>query len=890
MTEQSAEEDSQRIISIDSTKVAADGKKKDIESGRLLAPVVSPVAEAVKAVTETFLPKIQKVPWIHFFILSFFVAIPAVGYIIIFTKMGYGLTTFYYLSNYYERHSYTLGGSLAGFAFLLYLLDCYYWNSKFGRFMRMLSVAIIVIGLTVLVCFISATHPYGPISMYVVLTPVWLVLVRRAFYKHISMRTFVPWLSGPLFLNSILVLAAWITWTWWDPDHKWIQANRLADAEESGCRPDLITYPMCANRNQTSDNDVCFTIENNQMPVWTLECPRTCTKVWDTCYNQFIVWVGPFLVSLGLFFLCFFATFLRNGGTIQQEAIKFAKIWGFLLFTMWISASLAGAGAGLSTTLAALTLSSFIASAVLLASSFNASEREEQLMVLWQKLLDNYGSYLDVAKGLVVVTCLPVAIVYLSASFLVQCIRRMKLQCSRQTDDDDEKDSSIVGASLLTTEARSLLKEFRSWNLATVYTYAIYWGAVFLTFTVLAAKFTVLFLSWLIEETKTMDIAAVTGILFLVGVIMFLLPPIPGAPIYITLGIVIVPVGRESFGLVWSIVYAMGISLVLKLFATFLQQKMIGGLLKNSVQIRQLVGINTGLIRAMKLCLNERGLGIAKISILCGGPDWPTSVLCGIMGLPVLPVLIGTIPVAALVVPTVLAGSFTYMSSMHLEDGNPEFPWAGIAATISTAMSAVVLFGFMLLAAYYVEQTMSLKANELSAMPYDKEVKEADDADIAINEAYQEVTQWRELPTAAQILLLISLACMITSCYMIQLFQNDSFAEYQLTYNIKDHLNGDWKNLVKPIGLVAILLFLASMFFLMIFRCWANGKARRLLKDRSKGNINTPPHIMEDISPSSSSKEANGTVDTMSSIRESDDAIEVTHQAFVPNQNIDVEK
>jgi len=862
--------------------------KKDIESGR--QSVVSPVAVAVKAVTESFLPKIQKVPWIHFFILCFFIAIPAVGYILLFTKMGYGLTTFYYLSKYYEQHSFELGGSLAGFAFLLYLLDCYYWQSKLGRFMRMLSVAIIVIGVAVLVCFISATHPYGPISIYVVLMPLWLVLIRRVFYRHISMRTFVPWLSGPLFLNSVLVLAAWITWTWWDPDNKWILANRLADAEVSGCRPDLVTYPICENKDITSDNEVCFSIENNQLPVWTFDCPRTCIKVWDTCFNQFIVWVGPFLVSLGLFFLCFFATFLRSGGTVQQEAVKFAKIWGFLLFTMWISASLAGAGAGLSTTLAALTLSSFVASAVLLAASFNAAEREEQLMTLWQKLLDNYGTYLDVAKGLVVVTCLPVAVVYLSVSFLVQCIRRMKLQCSRQTDDNDDTEDGAIGASLLTIEARNLVKEFRSWNLATVYTYAVYWGAVFITFTVLAAKFTVLFLSWLIEETKTMDVGAVTGILFLVGVIMFLLPPVPGAPIYITLGIVIVPVGRDAFGLVWCIVYAMGVSVLLKLFATFLQQKMIGGLLKNSVQIRQLVGINTGLIRAMKLCLNERGLGIAKVSILCGGPDWPTSVLCGIMDLPLIPVLVGTLPVAALVIPTVLTGSFTYMSSMNLEDGNPEFPWAGIAATISTAISAVVLFGFMLLAAYYVEQTMSTKANELKEMPYDEEVKLADDADVALTEAYQEVTQWKDLPAFAQILLLLSLACMITSCYMIQLFQDDSFAEYQLTYNINDHLNGDWKNLVKPIGLVAILLFLGSIFFLLVFKTWANRKARRLLKERSKRAKLAPAQAIEGISPSQSSNEANATVDTSCTIKNYEDAIEVTHEGAIESQKFDVKQ
>lgn len=74
-------------------------------------------------------------------------------------------------------------------------------------------------------------------------------------------------------------------------------------------------------------------------------------------------------------------------------------------------------------------------------------------------------------------------------------------------------------------------------------------------------------------------------------------------------------------GVVGAIVYASGVSLVLKLVACTLQQKMIGGLLSNSVSIRQMVGINSNLIRAMRLVLQEPGLGIAKVSILIGGKN-----------------------------------------------------------------------------------------------------------------------------------------------------------------------------------------------------------------------------------------------------------------------------
>jgi hypothetical protein len=212
----------------------------------------------------------------------------------------------------------------------------------------------------------------------------------------------------------------------------------------------------------------------------------------------------------------------------------------------------------------------------------------------------------------------------------------------------------------------------------------------------------------------------------------------------------------------------------------------------------------------------------------------PTSVLCGIMDLDLLPVLVGTLPVAGLVVPTVLAGSFTYMVGMQDDNDNPLYPWAGTAATMSTAAAAVVMFGCMLSAGYYLERVMSERADELKAMPYDEEVKKASDAAEIVNEAYLEVTKWSDVPIFVQLILVLSLACMITACYIVQLFQEDAFVEYQLTYTIDANLDGDWKNLVKPLGFAAILLFSASLVFLMVFRSWAQRQAQVLLRKRSE--------------------------------------------------------
>ena len=196
----------------------------------------------------------------------------------------------------------------------------------------------------------------------------------------------------------------------------------------------------------------------------------------------------------------------------------------------------------------------------------------------------------------------------------------------------------------------------------------------------------------------------------------------------------------------------------------------------------------------------------------------PTSVLCGIMDLELIPILVGTLPIIFLITPTLLTGSFTYMASVN--DGQ-DYPWAGTLAAIFAAITGVVQFGSMVVAAYYLEQTVSTRGEELEAIPIDEEVREADEKDEAISNAYNQVTEWSLLPLWSKFVLGSSLATMIASCYLVQLFADKCFTEYQLTYTIDEHLDGDWKNLVKPLGIVANILLLVSCLLLYIFRSWA---------------------------------------------------------------------
>ena len=58
-------------------------------------------------------------------------------------------------------------------------------------------------------------------------------------------------------------------------------------------------------------------------------------------------------------------------------------------------------------------------------------------------------------------------------------------------------------------------------------------------------------------------------------------------------------------------------------------QKIIGQLLGSYITVRKLCQINSQGIRAIRLILGEKRLTKRKIAVLIGGPDWPTSVMCG---------------------------------------------------------------------------------------------------------------------------------------------------------------------------------------------------------------------------------------------------------------------
>jgi membrane protein DedA with SNARE-associated domain len=225
-------------------------------------------------------------------------------------------------------------------------------------------------------------------------------------------------------------------------------------------------------------------------------------------------------------------------------------------------------------------------------------------------------------------------------------------------------------------------------------------GATTIRFTlqVLFAKLTYIFLSWLNSKLESAPFGLVCVLVVIVGFSMFMLPPVPGIPVYIFSGIVISAQALrvEWIGFFGSVLLAVVLSLITKLIAC-VGQYSIGACLGSSIKIQQLIGVDQVPTRAIEKLLNQRGLRPSKVAILMGGPDWPVSVTCGILRVNIPQMLLGTLPVVVISTPCVMAGSFLTRVTGCSGQEDKWAAYSGYAILAST-----IAQGGALLLAFYV--------------------------------------------------------------------------------------------------------------------------------------------------------------------------------------------
>mmetsp|Transcript_28788 Transcript_28788/g.54352 ORF Transcript_28788/g.54352 Transcript_28788/m.54352 type:complete len:839 (+) Transcript_28788:95-2611(+) len=769
-----------------------------------------------------FVPPLEPIPFPWFCLLMIITLLPLAAYIMGFSAMGWGRDCMKFAVD-----NHTVGYYCLFFCFCimsgLYILDFSYWESKcmttIRAFLLLTSAILFLVG----TFFSAADYPYSPLVVFMLVMPGYLLSWRKIAFTS-NFRSYVSWLPGPLFFCAIIASVAWIIWCFQDENHSWSNKTRDTYAFYVGCEPNFDAdtgYPDCEQYYTTASKTwSCYNGDDKEFTAIGDDdnCGSGCADVYDTCLDAFMIWAMPFLASMVYFFISFVFVFL-NPDHKNASPQAFMKMFLCICFLFWVASSLAASNAGITNALMAFILvaccmGALVACGVHGVKSFQKDVENDFI----NKFKEKYGGYSTLFKGMFILTCGPAVLGYWLISIVNQAIRKLRLPLTKKLggEDGDEK-------YLLTLVAHKQKETIINWEWTPVISNGIGIGIFVQVMGILVTKITYLLLAMLRQkiEDEGWGPGFVSTLMVIIGLSLFLLPPVPGVPIYFMCGLMLVEVCEPHMGgTVGATFYAVFLGLFLKLLACACQQKIIGENLGSSVAVRQMVGINSDLMRTMRVILSKPGLSMAKCSILIGGPDWPTSVLCGILKLDLIPILIGTFPILILITPTVLSGLFVYLGQTK--------DWAETLSTVCLSATGMAQSGSMLVAAFYLEKTIAENKDEIDAVEVDVAVEEADKKAKFFADDYHTVTAWPILPTWVKIWLLVALLEMIFSCYLTMIFSANCFETFEMTSKVADLPNGNAMNLFKAWGWVAIALFFISTVQFYIFKSWAGKKVKQL--------------------------------------------------------------
>lgn len=699
----------------------------------------------------------------------------------VFTEAGYGATIFKYLATHHDYYEYTRNATMVAI-FLLYMFDFRFWAPGIATFFVGGCVAA---GLVLMAVFAFKARPYYPLVIMYIGTPlVYMFFYIRVFKKcHIS--NFMTSLAAVLIVWGIMCLVFAFLFNyhndfWWGDQSKFIFRARLrvcdVDIHEFAnfTDPDTGLVPaerfdeffhfndvnttlgearmaMCANTNETGMYGAIYG-ETGEMwccaPHQEMHDESACDPTEPACLAAFMLWGAPMMggtVMLIFGVICIILAGAVNEthveGNVNHSTKVFLYMMGVGVLGVYVAASIAGASmqmAQVVKTFAVLTIGICV---VLIGTSIGWRSLEQELHEIpIVAKIENAGRS-NLLKAVAVLIVTPIYLFYCLCSMINQVFRRT-LPCTKDVHGDE--------AHLIMTQlGTNIFNSLKKWNWTAVLSKIVWAGFIYFVFSVGVGRLTTLGLSVLNHELKSSNLGAVTGIYFVVGWVMFLLPPVPGVPVYLTGGIVLAktasdPVkGFDSFGL--GVAYASFWACFVKAMAILAQQKVIGGMLGSRVGVRQAVGVNSLSIRAIRMILGEKGITFNKMTILVGGPDWPTSVLTGILKQSYIQMILGSTPFIVTIPITVLAGGLQLRAK--------ESPSLAAAAGTFLMLATLTQTGCALMAAIAIDEVSRERKKELDDEELDEEVLKADEVEVVARAKYERVTEWARLPAFIKFLL-----------------------------------------------------------------------------------------------------------------------------------------
>eukprot|EP00929_Paragymnodinium_shiwhaense_P101126 TRINITY_DN6396_c0_g1_i2.p1 TRINITY_DN6396_c0_g1~~TRINITY_DN6396_c0_g1_i2.p1 ORF type:complete len:1041 (-),score=203.70 TRINITY_DN6396_c0_g1_i2:503-3625(-) len=370
-----------------------------------------------------------------------------------------------------------------------------------------------------------------------------------------------------------------------------------------------------------------------------------------------------------------------------------------------------------------------------------------------------------------------------------------------------------------TARVQAMVDDLWKWDWVRVGFSAYMVGTCVILYKVIPIFLNVL-LAWMSATMASFSFELILVSTFAVGMFLFMLPPVPGPPIYLFGGFVISD--KCPFGFWWGAVITVVLSFVLKLAACAVQQSIIGGYLGGSLTVQRAVGVHKPFIRAIEAVLRKPGLSFGKCMILCGGPDWPTSVLAGILKLSLRQCLMGTFPVIASVIPLCLTGSFYLKraeSDVWLRAGNLMF-----------SLTALVSVGFWAGMSWAIQEEFDKNSAKLMApKPENVELEWLDYRDRQI--AAKSVVKWEDMPRLIRVLYFSGGLLLTLAAHALFWRAKQCFGVFTVVDDIETLQWLGPEGLIRPMGAIGLCVAAFSLIGLFAQRVWKRGHGQKDLQD-----------------------------------------------------------
>eukprot|EP00930_Biecheleria_cincta_P004304 TRINITY_DN105213_c0_g1_i1.p1 TRINITY_DN105213_c0_g1~~TRINITY_DN105213_c0_g1_i1.p1 ORF type:complete len:973 (-),score=152.43 TRINITY_DN105213_c0_g1_i1:193-3030(-) len=773
------------------------------------------------------------------------VFLPTILNLVLFSAVGSGIE--FYTTLFPETFNW-LGNCMvaasAGGAMTAFVMDFHRHPSGKTKGVGFAAIVYFFVVGMILKCRVYATAPQAITLFHIPLVLGWM---RRDAMKNVSRRSFFIFSGSTLLLSALFAGGVFCLYVFAEQgedstSRKWNKQTQAILAES--CKPIYdqlmikvgsterpLDYDWDCVQKKTYDYTIRMgarvaapdkTFSSQQLADQSVACVQV-QSIW------FLAWATPLGVAVANFFLSCLM-FINGVGKGQhmdrhylEKVLKRAFLFLLAIFAvLYVSSSIAGAAATAIYVLAPMMGASFLlifAWAYTEIGHFNIADTLKGSK-FFQTLLKFTTS--DWVRA-----CLLLGANVLTPAFLLLDYLRQKARVATKRTN---------APTTFTIAIEELLVLARKWRWSSILM-KVNWIVTVMVVLFLGSRWTYVGLSVLNDQFELVDFWVVCVLFFLVGFIMFMLPPIPGIPVYIFGGMIFALRGRTmpDLGFWGGIGVACIMSLVLKMVA-LCGQYYIGVCAGQSLRVQQFLGVDKEGMRAIEKLLKQPGLSLPKVAILVGGPDWPTSVICGILQNGVAQCLIGTLPIVFCLAPCVLSGAFL-VSPITDKNSSEKTSWNTLA-TVTALVSGGVQLVAMMLAAYYIEETLVKHGDELRAYREEhRPIMELTAREAASVDAFHYATNFARLSCFMKWLLLSSVGLMLITAFMLFFLPGSCFRTFTISSRVADPwaqegLNNDASSLLTTFGWAVLGAWGFAFILHLMFGYLAAGLGRKAYQDR----------------------------------------------------------